>query len=955
MFVLAKAAGCSIEQYTESGGRLSKLSAEEGSAPGECKNPAAIAVDKHDDLWIADTGNSRLDEFNENGTFLKSVGEKGTGPGKLEQPTSIAIDAHGDIFAGDYKNERVEEYNEKGEYVREFGSTKELPLGKPLALTIDAHGNILVASSNDRVEVFNGEGVYETKFGQQGSGTGQFEFADPSGIAALPNGDVWVTDSLGYKLEKWDAPSQASGNPGAHDTRAVYYSVAANSEYKECGGHPEYANLPCITAPGAQPGTSGTPNLPETKYTSYNVYDEPLASTETIGAATRTNEATYDILGRPLSKTVISSAGEALPPVSYEYEAETGFLTTETTRAEGKKDRITNAYDTLGQLTSYTDAAGTTSTYEYDVDGRVKKTNDGKGTQTFTYSTTSGLPTELVDSSAEGMKFSATYDPEGNMLTEGYPNGMTASYTYDPTGTPTKLEYNKTTHCSEKCTWFSDVVVPSIHGETLSQSSTLSKEEYTFDAAGRLIQSQTTPAGKGCTTRDYVFDEDTNRTSLSTYEPDSSGECATEAGTSETHSYNTADQLTDTGVKYNELADISALPAADAGGAELKSSYYGDGQAQSQTQNEQTIGYDLDPDRRPYETISTGKPVDSTVTSHYAGPGNTPSWTTNLTGETKRNIPGIDGGLAAIQNGTEAPVLQLTNLHGDIIATAYKSETATELASKADTSEYGVPTNSLPAKYSWLGELEIPTELPSGVTAMGVRSYIPQLGRFLQPDPIPGGSANAYNYTYGNPLNTSDPTGDYTATITHADEEYSDKLADDYTTEREGEIRAAEEAKRAAEEAAAREAAEQTAAEAAWYAETAGGPEYAGEEEWEEWWEEEGEYEYISDHHSGTQGSEEAHVEPAILVQPLMSEAQAGEDGHAEPGTVPLCESGATSSCSQDTGGVGHSHGEKLVRALEHDGSNQGSVCDGVATLMYFVPGLGEVRGVAGLLFLGAC
>jgi hypothetical protein len=52
---------------------------------------------------------------------------------------------------------------------------------------------------------------------------------------------------------------------------------------------------------------------------------------------------------------------------------------------------------------------------------------------------------------------------------------------------------------------------------------------------------------------------------------------------------------------------------------------------------------------------------------------------------------------------------------------------------------------------------------------------------------------------------------------------------------------------------------------------------------------------------------------------------------------------------------IGHSHGKKLVRALEHDGSNQGSVCDGVSTLIYFVPGLGEIRGAAGLLLLGAC
>jgi RHS repeat-associated protein len=149
------------------------------------------------------------------------------------------------------------------------------------------------------------------------------------------------------------------------------------------------------------------------------------------------------------------------------------------------------------------------------------------------------------------------------------------------------------------------------------------------------------------------------------------------------------------------------------------------------------------------------------ITNHYAGPGNSPAWTVNTAGEYTRNIAGLTG-FAAVQNNTEAPVLQLTNLHGDVIGTAYLSETATALASTADTSEFGVPTTSLPPKYSWLGADEIPTELPSGVIDMGARSYVPQLGRFLQPDPIPGGSANAYTYTFGDPVNTSDPSGEFT-------------------------------------------------------------------------------------------------------------------------------------------------------------------------------------------------
>jgi hypothetical protein len=42
---------------------------------------------------------------------------------------------------------------------------------------------------------------------------------------------------------------------------------------------------------------------------------------------------------------------------------------------------------------------------------------------------------------------------------------------------------------------------------------------------------------------------------------------------------------------------------------------------------------------------------------------------------------------------------------------------------------------------------------------MGVRLYSPVLGRFLQTDPVPGGSRNAYDYAGQDPINTFDLDG----------------------------------------------------------------------------------------------------------------------------------------------------------------------------------------------------
>ncbi len=523
-------------------------------------------------------------------------------------------------------------------------------------------------------------------------------------------------------------------------------------------------------------------------------------------------------------------------------------------------------------MIQYTDADGASTTYEYEKEGdaRLLKTVDPKGTQTLKYNETTGTVQELTDSAAG--KFTATYDIEDNLESETLPNGMTESLTHNTVGEPTGLEYTKTTHCSENCKWFTDSVIPSIHGQWMSQASTLSSENYAYDEAGRLTQVQDTPAGKGCATRIYGLEADGNLTSLTKRAPGTGGACATEGGEVEKHKYDTANRLIDTGTSYNAFGDITALPAVDAGGAELTSSYYADGQLASQTQSGQTIGYSLDPARRMRETVSTGK-TTSDVIDHYDSPGSTPSWTSYTSGEWTRNIPGIMGGLSAIQYNGESPVLQLSNLHGDIIATVPDSETATKLSSAIDTTEYGVPTVAEPPKYSWLGASQLRTELPSGVIAMGARSYIPQLGRFLQPDPQPGGSANAYAYTRGNPINESDPSGEWTLNETSGGASAVGGTGEGVQLAGGTSIA----------EGAIMPAPVNTQMEEAFFASPPWDQVTAGEEEYEEYEEEGEEWEYVNYEHGGKEGREEAHVEPAILVQSLgesTSEAKAGAMAH---------------------------------------------------------------------------
>jgi RHS repeat-associated protein len=593
--------------------------------------------------------------------------------------------------------------------------------------------------------------------GQEGLG---WKLHEPTSITTDPSGLKLVRTKFyeaatGYVTDEISPGGNQAGGD-SHDNQTVYYTALANAKVAACGLHPEFANMPCQAKLAKQPETARIPNPPIVTQT-YNLWDEALETTGLVGAESRKVTDTYDAAGRLHTTAVASSTGTALPATTLGYDPATGKLTT-SSATEGTTTRtITNAYDKWGELTGYTDADGALAEYSYDVDGRPLTSKDGKGSQTYTYDPTTGLPSSLVDTAAG--TFTATYDVEGKPLTQLYPNGMTAKYTYDETGQATKLEYVKTTECSTECTWYSDSVVPSITGQWLSQSSSLSSQAYKYDNAARLTQVQDTPAAGGCTTRLYGFDADTNRTSQTTRSPGTGGVCATEGGTVVSHTYDPADRLIDTGATYDTFGDITSLPAGDAGGTTLSSSYYVNGTLASQTQNGQTNGYHLDPSGRQREVVATGHTALTSV-EHYAGPGDGPSWVAEGTTGWTRNIPGIVGGLVATQTNGESPVLQVENLHGDIVATASTSVAAKALASTSDTSEYGVPRTATPPKYSWLGASERATTLPTGVVAMGARSYVPQIGRFLQTDPVPGGSANAYSYTSGDPVNESDPSGE---------------------------------------------------------------------------------------------------------------------------------------------------------------------------------------------------
>lgn len=145
----------------------------------------------------------------------------------------------------------------------------------------------------------------------------------------------------------------------------------------------------------------------------------------------------------------------------------------------------------------------------------------------------------------------------------------------------------------------------------------------------------------------------------------------------------------------------------------------------------------------------------------YDGEGDSPSYTrpgpsspTPSAGVTTY-VQGPDGLLLTDSAGTAA--WSVLNGHGDVIGT---TDSGGAFTGNPTTDEFGVgqePTSRL----GWLGGKErFGTGTDLGLDRMGVRLYDPGLGRFLEVDPVEGGSANAYDYVDQDPINQFDLNGD---------------------------------------------------------------------------------------------------------------------------------------------------------------------------------------------------
>ena len=155
-----------ISIFSKEGEWLSKWGVE-GDGDGQFNRPSGLAFDSEDNLFLVDSANNRVQKFTKDGRFLAKWGRPGSGDGEFNLPWGIEIDGEGNIYVADWRNDRVQKFTPDGQFLMKLGTpgNGDGELNRPSGLAVDQDGDIYVADwGNDRVQVFASDGTFVTKF-----------------------------------------------------------------------------------------------------------------------------------------------------------------------------------------------------------------------------------------------------------------------------------------------------------------------------------------------------------------------------------------------------------------------------------------------------------------------------------------------------------------------------------------------------------------------------------------------------------------------------------------------------------------------------------------------------------------------------------------------------------------------------------------------------------------------
>jgi RHS repeat-associated protein len=471
---------------------------------------------------------------------------------------------------------------------------------------------------------------------------------------------------------------------------------------------------------------------------------------------------TYDARGRVGTRTVPAYGGEAARTVSYNYAVAANPLRASVADAAGT---VATTVDVLGRAVSYTDVWNQTTTSTYDQPGRRTATSGPGGTRSATHDAAGRIETQSLDGA---LMADPAYDSDGELATISYTtavgggNGTSLSAIgRDPAGMTTALTWT-----GPAATIATDEVTRSQSGRVVDElidgtDADPANANFANDGAGRLILARVTGH-----VYDYGFADDADCVLQPDAGKNSNRSSVTDnAGTPTSSCYDQADRL----VSSTDAA--VGTPAYDSHG-------------NTTTLGTQTLLYD-GADRHMetklsgvtkvrYQRDATDRIVartEGTTVTHYGstGPGDSSSFVMDANNNVIERTIGLVGGVLVTKRGLLGigDAWSYPNIHGDVMATANNlgvKQGATMTYDPFGQALGTVPDNSAGNfDYGWLGQHQRPLEHAAGIATieMGARQYVPSLGRFLEVDPVQGGSCNDYDYVCGDPVNAFDLSGTF--------------------------------------------------------------------------------------------------------------------------------------------------------------------------------------------------
>ena len=183
-----------------------------GTGADQLETPSGLALDASNNIFVADTANSRIQKcLNASTTCTTVAGLGGVGAGndQLDHPRGVAIDLYGNIYIADTANSRIQKCAPEALTCTTVagqsgvGSDSD-QLDAPSGIAVDALGNIYIAdTANSRVQKCLPDSLTcTTVAGQGGVGTDLDQLDHPRGVALDLTRNIYIADTANSRIQK---------------------------------------------------------------------------------------------------------------------------------------------------------------------------------------------------------------------------------------------------------------------------------------------------------------------------------------------------------------------------------------------------------------------------------------------------------------------------------------------------------------------------------------------------------------------------------------------------------------------------------------------------------------------------------------------------------------------------------------------------------------------------------